>query len=272
MSDDIAGAEPSLRSVRLFGVDVSVEDYEATTNWLLRCAREQRNVIVEHLAVHNLVSAVRDPHFLRTLQDYDVVTADGQPICFAIRLLHGVRLDDRVTARELMLKLCATAAWRGLPIYLYGDEEGTVQRLRERLLARFPRLQIAGCEGSVFRALTSDEDAALVQRINASGAAFVFIALGCPFQEFFVRAHRDRVRAIQLCVGSAFKGLAGDRRIAPRWVQRTSLEWLFRLAQDPVRLGKRYLVSNTLFIALLWRAWWRQRLGALASRSRPRNA
>jgi exopolysaccharide biosynthesis WecB/TagA/CpsF family protein len=246
------------RKVPLFGLEVSIEDYEATTRWLLAAAHARTPLLVEHLAVYNLVTAVRDPSFLKTLRDFDLITADGQPIRFAIRLLHGYRMKDRVTARELMLDLCAAAAKQGLGVYLYGDEAGTVQALRARLAERFTGLAIVGSEPSVFRPLSPEEDAALLKRIHESRAAFVFVGLGCPLQERFVRAHRGRLHAIQLCVGSAFKSLAGERRIAPRWMQSMGLEWLFRLAQDPRRLARRYLVSNIWFIGLLWRAWLRR--------------
>lgn len=246
------------RKVPLFGLEVSIEDYEATTQWLLDAAHERRPLLVEHLAVYNLVTAVRDQRFLQTLRDFDLVTADGQPIRFAIRLLHGHRMGDRVTARELMLHLCAAAAEHGLGVYLYGDEAGTVRALRARLAKRFAGLAIVGNEPSMFRPLSREEDAALLERIHASGAAFVFVGLGCPLQERFVHAHRGRLQAIQLCVGSAFKSLAGERRIAPRWMQSMGLEWLFRLAQDPRRLARRYLISNVWFIGLLWRAWLRR--------------
>ncbi len=248
-----------LRKVPLFGLDVSIEDYEATTQWLLSAAHARNPVLVEHLAVYNLVTAVRDPSFLQTLRDFDLITADGQPIRVAIRLLYGHRMKDRVTARELMLHLCKAAAREGLGIYLYGDEAGTVNALRARLAEQFAGLAIVGSEPSVFRPLTAAEDAALLQRIHASGAALVFVGLGCPLQERFVWEHRGRLNAIQLCVGSAFKALAGERRIAPRWMQSLALEWLFRLAQDPRRLARRYFVSNIVFIRLLWRAWLQRR-------------
>jgi N-acetylglucosaminyldiphosphoundecaprenol N-acetyl-beta-D-mannosaminyltransferase len=216
---------------------------------------------VEHLAVHNLVLAVRDARFMSLLNQFELVTADGQGIRLALSIVSNVHLMDRVTARDLMVEICKRAAQTGLGIYLYGDEAGTIQRLRERLLCRFPNLRILGSEASVFRALSVTEDSELVDHINASGAAFVFVALGCPLQEHFVFEHRSKIRAVQLCVGSAFKIFAGDRVIAPAWMQRAGLEWVHRLCQDPKRLFVRYLWTNTFFTYLvvrsLLRSWVR---------------
>jgi exopolysaccharide biosynthesis WecB/TagA/CpsF family protein len=123
--------------------------------------------------------------------------------------------------------------------------------LRLKLVSSFPDIRIVGCEASVFRPLTDLEDAELTNRINASGAAFVFIGLGCPVQEEFVFNHRKKIQAIQLCVGSAFKFLAEERQVAPQWVQSFALEWIHRLAQDPHRLWRRYLYTNSIFLYLL---------------------
>lgn len=235
---------------RLFGLGINTADYAEVLEKLFEAADKRVPAIVEHLAVNNLILAVRDTGFLKTLEQFDVVTMDGQGVRFAMHALQGARSNDRVTARELMLEICQNAQTTEHGIYLYGDEPGTLHRLQTRLLEQFPRLRILGSEPSTFRPLSEVEDAAFVARVNDSGAAFVFVALGCPLQERFVFQHKDRIRAIQLCVGSAFKFLAGDRRIAPRWVQRLGMEWVHRLLQDPRRLGMRYLTTNSAFVCL----------------------
>jgi N-acetylglucosaminyldiphosphoundecaprenol N-acetyl-beta-D-mannosaminyltransferase len=123
------------------------------------------------------------------------------------------------------------------------------------LIQKFPRLRIAGAEAPPFRRLTPEEDEAMVQRINASGAGLVFIGLGCPKQDHFAADHMDHIQAVQVCVGAAFDFHAGNKRTAPAWMQRRGLEWLFRLFQEPRRLWKRYLVTNTLFLVKLARQW-----------------
>jgi N-acetylglucosaminyldiphosphoundecaprenol N-acetyl-beta-D-mannosaminyltransferase len=238
------------RKRRLFGLGINTADYAEVLEKLFEAADKRVPAIVEHLAVNNLMLAVRDAGFLKILDRFNVVTMDGQGVRFAMHALTGARSKDRVTARELMLAVCQKAEMTGHGIYLYGDEPGTLNRLQARLLERFPYLRILGAEPSAFRPLSKFEDAALVARVNNSGATFLFVALGCPLQERFVFEHKDRMRAIQLCVGSAFKFLSGDRRIAPRWMQRIGMEWLHRLAQDPGRLGMRYLTTNSAFVWL----------------------
>jgi N-acetylglucosaminyldiphosphoundecaprenol N-acetyl-beta-D-mannosaminyltransferase len=231
----------------LFGLGINTDDYDKVVETLFEAANRHVPAIVEHLAVNNLIMAIRNAEFFRTLTHFDLVTMDGQGVRLAIRALKGARSKDRVTARELMLAVCQKAETTGHGIYLYGDEPRTLRRLQIALLKQFPALNIVGSEPSVFRPLTEQEDAALVARVNNSGAAFLFVALGCPLQERFAFEHKDKILPIQLCVGSAFKFLAGDRRIAPRWMQKNGFEWLHRMAQDPQRLAIRYLTTNTVF-------------------------
>jgi N-acetylglucosaminyldiphosphoundecaprenol N-acetyl-beta-D-mannosaminyltransferase len=242
----------------LFGVGINTEDYAETVEKVFEAADQHVPAIVEHLAVNNLVLATRSASFLQIINRFDLVTMDGQGVRFGMRTLNGVRSRDRVTARELMLAICQRAEISGHGIYLYGDQRGTLRRLEARLRARFPKMNIVGSEPSMFRALSHFEDVALADRVNNSGAAFLFVALGCPLQERFAYEHKGKIRAIQLCVGSAFKFLAGERSIAPRWIQKIGLEWLYRLAQDPRRLAMRYLGTNTLFVCMLFGALFDQ--------------
>jgi N-acetylglucosaminyldiphosphoundecaprenol N-acetyl-beta-D-mannosaminyltransferase len=134
-------------------------------------------------------------------------------------------------------------------------------RRRWRFLRRaFPELVIAGAESPPFRPLAPDEDAAMVERINDSGAGLVFIGLGCPKQDYFAAEHADRIRAVQICVGAAFDFLAGTKPLAPAWMQRSGTAWIFRLCQEPKRLWKRYLVTNSIFVRRLTAQYLRQRL------------
>lgn len=141
------------------------------------------------------------------------------------------------------------AAYDAIPIYLYGSSPEVIELLQQKLSARFPALPIAGAESPPFRALTPEEDDAVVRRINDSGAGIVFIGLGCPKQDHFAADHADRIRAVQVCVGAAFDFHAGAKPMAPRWMQRHGLEWLYRLSREPRRLWRRYLETNLIFVA-----------------------
>jgi len=249
----------------VLGVSVSETSYESLLELLLPAACGSLPLIVDHLSVHGLAEAARDPGFATVLNGLDVLAPDGQPVRWALNRLWDAGLEERVYGPELMLRLCEGAARRGVGVYLYGGRPEVARRLRERLLARFPSLRIVGCEAPPFRALSEPEDRALVERIERSGAGLFFIGLGCPKQERFAFAHRDRIRAVQLCVGAAFDFHAGVKPMAPRWMQDRGLEWLFRLGTEPRRLLRRYLVNNAWFARRmtgeLIRRWARRRPG-----------
>lgn len=241
--------------VDLFGIPVTPTNYEEAATAILEAAARRVPAVVSCHAAHAIVTIARDPTLREMVAGYDMVTPDGQPVRWALNLLHGTNLRDRVYGPDLMLELCRRAGEQGVSIYLYGGSPEVVERLRANLRARYPRLVIAGYESPPFRSLTDEEDRQVVERINASGAGVVFIGLGCPKQDVFALEHRSRINAVQVCVGAAFDFHAGAKRSAPGWMQRHGLEWVFRLSEEPWRLWKRYLVTNTLFVAMLVRAW-----------------
>jgi N-acetylglucosaminyldiphosphoundecaprenol N-acetyl-beta-D-mannosaminyltransferase len=232
----------------IFGIDVSVTNYAELTEAIVRAARERRAACIESLSVHGLMTATNDPQFRQTLEQFDAVAPDGQPVRFALNVLHRANLTDRVRATDLTLRVCERAAAECIKIYLFGGNPDVVEALRQELERRFDRLQIVGSEPGIYRPLSPLEEQALVDRINRSGAAIVLLGLGCPRQELFAARHRTQIRAVQLCVGASFDFISGKQSMAPLWMQRIGLEWLFRLMQEPRRLWKRYLDTNSRFI------------------------
>jgi exopolysaccharide biosynthesis WecB/TagA/CpsF family protein len=205
-------------------------------------------------AAHAIVTASNNPELRAKVNRFDMVTPDGQPVRWALNLIHGTELRERVYGPELMLRLCEAAARENIGIYLYGGTPNSLSRLQENLVKRFPALVIAGSDSPPFRPLTPDEDHATLHRINASGAGLVFIGLGCPKQDHFAADHRDQIDAVQVCVGAAFDFHAGIVTMAPAWMQKRGLEWLFRLYREPRRMWRRYLVTNTQFALKLAQA------------------
>lgn len=239
------------RKFDLFGVGVSATTYDEALEAVAAAASAGRPALVAHLPVHGLVSAAVNRGFRGQINAFDIVAPDGQPVRWALRALAGVRLPDRVYGPEFMLRACERAAREGLPVYLYGGSPTVAERLASAVTSRWPALKVAGCESPPFRPLTQEEDREAVRRINESGARLLFVGLGCPKQERFAYAHRDSIRAVQVCVGAAFDFHAGAKKMAPAWMQRNGLEWLHRLTQEPLRLGWRYLWTNALFLAML---------------------
>lgn len=250
------------RKHRVLDVGVSAVTYDEAVHVILAAARERTPLTVDHMSVHGLVAARKDPAFRQILNDIDIVAPDGQPVRWALDRLHGTSLPDRVYGPELMSRLCQAAAGEDVGIYLYGGTEDSLTSLRARLAERHRGLHIAGFEAPPFRPLSPEEDRAAAERINASGAGLVFIGLGCPKQEIFAHRHRRDIHAVQLCVGAAFDFHAGRKKMAPRWMQDRGLEWVFRLASEPRRLARRYMVHNSLFVLELGRELLRRESGA----------
>jgi exopolysaccharide biosynthesis WecB/TagA/CpsF family protein len=237
--------------VDLFGVSVSPTNYDEATKSILQAAQQGVAGVVSCQAVHAVVTASCDPTLRQQVNTFDMVTPDGQPVRWALNLLHGTKLTDRVYGPQLMLKLCRDSVEAGVSIYLYGGSPEVVEILQENLRQQCPGLEIAGYESPPFRPLTAEEDQEVVERINSSGAGLVFIGLGCPKQDVFAYEHRNSIRGVQLCVGAAFDFHAGAKSTAPGWMQRSGLEWLYRLCQEPRRLWRRYLVTNSIFVGKL---------------------
>ncbi|MDO9272749.1 MAG: WecB/TagA/CpsF family glycosyltransferase [Rugosibacter sp.] len=209
-------------------------------------ARESRYVCICN--VHSLVTAGQDVAFGRIVEAADMATPDGAPVAKMLRIL-GFPDQQRINGPDLMWKYCEQAALRGESIYLYGGLPTTLKLLQQRLKAAFPGLIIAGAYSPPFRSATAEEDEADVARINSSGAGTIWVSLGCPKQEQWMAAHRGRVKGVMIGVGAAFDYHAGTIKRAPKWMQNAGLEWLHRLCSEPRRLWKRYLVTNTIFLA-----------------------
>lgn len=210
-------------------------------------AREGESRVVCICNVHSVVTAARNPAHAEAIDSADLVTPDGAPLAWVLRR-KGRRDQERISGPDLMWTLCGEAPGSGIRMFLYGSTPATLARLEQRLRDAFPGIVIAGSLSPPFRELSVDEDAAIVDMINASGAQIVWVGLGCPKQEAWMRAHRGRVRAVMIGVGAAFDFHSGAVRRAPVWFQRHGLEWLHRLLQDPRRLAMRYLVTNSIFI------------------------
>jgi exopolysaccharide biosynthesis WecB/TagA/CpsF family protein len=235
----------------LLGVPVDALDYEAAVAKIISAASEGRSFAVTALAVHGLMTGVLDPTHRFRLNQFDIVTPDGQPLRWALNGLYQLGLRDRVYGPTLSDAVCAAAAEAGLPVFFYGSREEVVQKLAAATQARYPSIRIAGYAPSRFRQLTPSERDELVEEIAGSGARILFVGLGCPRQEVFAFEMSHRLDIPILAVGAYFDYYSGSLKEPPMYLQRAGLQWLYRLAQEPRRLWKRYLVYNTQFVALI---------------------
>lgn len=235
----------------VLGIQINAVDYEAATDRILTAAAARKPLAGAALAVHGVMTGVLDAEQGYRLNSLDLVVPDGQPVRWALNWLHKIALPDRVYGPTLMLKVCDRAAQAGLPIYLYGSTPDVLGALETNLTQRFSKLQVAGSQPSRFRQVSAEEQRKIAQEIRDSGAAIVFVGLGCPRQEVWVYENRDLIGLPCLAVGAAFDFHAGLLPQAPAWMQKRGLEWLFRMAQEPGRLWKRYVFLNPAYLALL---------------------
>jgi N-acetylglucosaminyldiphosphoundecaprenol N-acetyl-beta-D-mannosaminyltransferase len=236
--------------VNVLGVGVSaitVADAVATiSQWIAR--REQNYVCVT--GVHGVMESQRDPALRRIHNAAGMVTADGMPLVWLGRRA-GHDTMERVYGPDLMLASCAASQPQHPRHYFVGSTPDVLSRLVGALRARFPVLNVCGTNAPPYRPLTPAEDDALVATINSASPDIVWVGLGTPKQERWMADHLGRINApVMIGVGAAFDFLAGTKRQAPRWMQRSGLEWLFRMLSEPRRLGARYLVNNPSFV---WR-------------------
>jgi N-acetylglucosaminyldiphosphoundecaprenol N-acetyl-beta-D-mannosaminyltransferase len=210
--------------------------------------------------VHVVMTAYLQRQYQKIVNQAALVTPDGMPLVWALRLL-GIKGQTRVYGPDLMLAWCDRAAQLQMPIYLYGGTEPMLEKLRHNLTQQFPGLAIAGSYAPPFRSLTAEEELEDVQRINDSGAAVVFVGLGCPKQEEWMARQQGKITAVMIGVGAAFSFHSGEVAQAPRWMMKLGLEWLYRFSQEPRRLWQRYCINNPAFVILfgwqLLRYWLR---------------
>lgn len=219
---------------------------------IVALAEQRRSAFVCLANVHMTIEAWRHQDFAEVLRGADLVAPDGMPLVHALKWLYGIE-QERVAGVDLLDALLRAAEEKGLVVFVYGESQPVLTRLEERIKEDFPRLRFAGAISPPYRALSAEEELQDVAAINAAGADLVLVALGCPRQENWMARQKGQVQGVMLGIGAALAVYAGVRKRAPVWMQRNSLEWFYRLLQEPRRLGRRYLVTNCLFLLLLGR-------------------
>ena len=242
------------KKVDVFGVKISVTDYDELVACVVDSAKASQSAAVSLFSVHSVITASDDSELLHKVNTFDAIGPDGQPVRWAMNWLHKTNLTERVYGPETTLRICSAAAEQSVPIFLYGSTTSVLERLSANLMSKYPKLQIAGCESPPFRKLTERESDELVERVHNSGAKIFFIGLGCPKQDHFAFEYVGRLKCVLVAVGAAFDFHAGTKSTAPAWMQKRGLEWLYRLASEPRRLWKRYLVTNSIYLFKLFRA------------------
>jgi len=236
-------------AVNILGTRVDPTSYHEATAVIADWAAHNLSKYVCVATVSQVMEGHDEPAFQAVMNEADLVTPDGMPLVWGLRLL-GCKGATRVYGPDLTPIVLARAAADGLPVGFYGGSPEVLKQFVQVMTARFAELQIVYAYSPPFRALTPEEDHRIVREINSSGARILFVAIGNPRQELWMAAHRGKVQGVMLGVGAAFDFLAGAKPQAPRWMMRIGTEWIFRLVTEPRRLWKRYLKHNPRFVLL----------------------
>lgn len=243
--------------IEVLGCSIDRLDLEETVEQCERLVDSRART--QHISINaaKSVAVLRDAKLRKIVEASDVVSADGQAVVWASRLL-GNPLPERVAGIDLMERLLARAEEKGYRIYVLGARKEVLHSAVSRLRERFPTLQIVGYRDGYFG---ETESAAVCHEIRSARPDILFVAMSSPRKEYWLAEHRHELEVpLSMGVGGAVDVLAGITRRAPGWMQQSGLEWLFRLLQEPGRLWRRYFFTNATFAALVVRELARRRL------------
>jgi N-acetylglucosaminyldiphosphoundecaprenol N-acetyl-beta-D-mannosaminyltransferase len=256
---NIPAITPERRFILKMPVDAT--SYNSATQLILAWAKARKSSYVCIANVHMVMESYDSPAFAEVVNNAALVTSDGMPLVWALRLL-GVRNASRVYGPTLMLHICEAAAQQRIPIGLYGGKSESLTELVKFLQDRFEGIQVVCTIAPPFRPLTPEENKTYTEQICQSGAQILFAGIGCPKQEFWMASQVNRIPAVMLGIGAAFDFHSGRVKQASPWMQALGLEWLFRLFQDPRRLWKRYIYHNPRFVFYFLIQWGKSLLNA----------
>lgn len=232
----------------VLGVGVSAIHLQQAVELVLTGIRDGRQGYITVTGVHGVMEAQIDPDLKRIFNSAWLTTPDGMPMTWVGRL-QGHRNMNRVYGPDLMEEIFAATRDGAVRHFFYGGNEGVVEELKIALTARFPGAVVCGTYTPPFRALTDEEERDLAAKIERATPHIIWVGLSTPKQDRFMAAHLGKLSAnFMIGVGAAFDMHSGRKAQAPRWMQRSGLEWFFRLCQEPRRLAYRYLVYNPLFV------------------------
>ena len=236
---------------KLIGININLGSYSSFVDNIIDLATSTRHSGYICIAnVHMIMEAYKSAPFAEIVNNAELVTPDGMPLRWALRLLYGIH-QERIAGMDLLSDLLFAVERKKIPVAFYGGAPEMLKKARLYFEKSHPHLILANIYSPPFRTLTAEEDEEIIHKLNESGARLVFVILGCPKQEKWMASMQTRIQAVMIGIGGALPVLAGIYKRAPIWMQKTGLEWLFRLGQEPRRLFKRYATTNSLFIYVL---------------------
>lgn len=237
------------RKCNILGVNVSCLNMESLLEYIKENLDKIKSKYVCVTNVHTIVTSYDDEEYKNIQNNAIVVLPDGGPVASECKR-RGYTETERTTGPDFLNEVLKISSKYGYKHFFYGSTEETLTKLRKSIKEKYDNVDIVGMYSPPFRKLTNEEDEHVINMINDSNADFLWVGLGAPKQEIFMAEHKGKINSLMVGVGAAFDYIAGNIKRAPKWMQKMSLEWLYRLMQDPIRLFNRYLYTNTKFIVL----------------------
>lgn len=248
-------AKPANNTVRLFDVEVLNLDMAATVALIDEAIRQKKQLVHNCINANKVVLIQQDRQLKESLDEADIISADGQAVVWASRLF-GFPLKERVPGIDLMEEIVRHAAEQGYKIFLFGAKEENVSKVAEIYSRKYGPELVAGYRNGYYK---PEEEAEIARQINESGAQILFVAIPSPQKEIFLKNNKHLMPQVYLMmgVGGSFDVVAGQVKRSPRWMQDNGLEWLYRLIQEPRKMWRRYLIGNVRYIMITWREYMR---------------
>lgn len=236
---------------KILGVNINVMNMNDVVEYIEDNIQNLKGKYICVSNVHTTVMSYENPQYKDVQNNAILRLPDGKPLS-VVQRKRGFKNASRVTGPDLM-KVLFEHSNSNLKHYFFGSTDETLSKLEYHLKLNYPKLDICGLYSPPFRKLTPKEDEEIIKKINNSGANILWVGLGAPKQENWMFEHMNKINALMIGVGAGFDYHAGNIKRAPKWMQKCSLEWLYRLMQDPKRLFGRYIKTNFKFIWLIFR-------------------
>lgn len=236
----------NIKTCNILGVNVSCVDMKSTINYVTDNIKKMKGKYICVSNVHTTIMSYENEKYRNVQNSATMVLPDGKPLSLVAKK-RGYEIE-RVTGPDFMEEIFKISGEKKLKHFFYGSTQKTLDILKRKLKEQYPEMDIVGMYSPPFRELTEQENMEIIEKINSTSPDFIWVGLGAPKQENWMFEHKNKVNGLMVGVGAGFDYHAGNIKRAPKWMQKCSLEWLYRLLQDPKRLFYRYLKTNFKFI------------------------
>jgi len=248
-----------MKQARVLSLNINLGSFDSMVDLIIDKGVQRTSSYVCLANVHMTIEAANNVEFADVVNQANLVLPDGKPIAYVLNLMYGTE-QVRIAGMDLLPVLLGEVEKKDLSVFFYGGTPEMLEATKKFLEIKFPNLTKSSFYSPPFRQLTMSEEDAIISEINGSGANLIFVVLGCPKQEKWMHRMKGRVQGCMVGVGGALPVMIGLQKRAPMWMQRNGLEWLYRFFQEPRRLWRRYLITNSLFIYLVLKNWIKKKM------------